>query len=87
MVQKKQRIAKTIKNLPKPSNGGRARSARPPFDCFFTFFDCFELFFDCFEQFLIVFEGFLLFSYFACISSVLLCFWPPALSGADTSWI
>ena len=59
--------------------------ARPPIDCFTLFFDCFGSFFDCFEHFLIVFEVFWLFSWFACILIVLLCFWPPALRPAGPS--
>ena len=43
---------------------------------------CFRQLFDCFKAFLIVFRDFLGIPYFACILSVSLSFWPPALSGA-----
>ena len=63
---------KTIKNGPKqfkngtkqsnislkPPNGGRARSARPPFGVFLLLFDCFAPFFNCCGSFLVVFSDF-----------------------------
>ena len=70
LIRNLQKSLKTIKNGPKqfkngtkqsnislkPPNGGRARSARPPFGVFPLLFDCFVPFFDCFGPFLIVFN-------------------------------